>query len=139
MDRGFSRPTSTDDEDKDNAFYAELTRQILLLMDENDEVQANNKCVRTFNRTPVGNGAPSLIPVPSGDYFGWWEGGEVPVPGWMGRLWTANGGGTGRELEWNWCGLLALSFEMNEFRINEGGRDRERHFLITRKALRESM
>lgn len=38
-----------------------------------------------------------------------------------------------RELEWNWCGSLALSFETNEFRIKEGGRDRERPFLITRK------
>lgn len=34
-----------------------------------------------------------------------------------------------RELEWNWCGSLALSFETNEFRIKEGGRDRESSLL----------
>lgn len=42
-----------------------------------------------------------------------------------------------RELEWNWCGSLALSFEKNSFRRKEGGRDRERPCLISSKEKEE--
>ncbi|KAL8248586.1 hypothetical protein R6Q59_005454 [Mikania micrantha] len=95
MDHRFDSLTP-DGTDQDNAFYAELTRQILLLTeDEDDAVHVKNKCARTFNRTPAGGGGGwSLVP---GEYcFSWWEGGVAPVvPGWMERLWAANGGGTG--------------------------------------------
>lgn len=42
-----------------------------------------------------------------------------------------------RELELNWCGSLALSFEKNSFRRKEGGRDRERPCLISSKEKEE--
>lgn len=91
MDLGFCSPTQEDVED--TAFYAELTRQILLLTDEDDEVQVKNKGVRRFNQKLVnGGGQWSLMP---GNYFSWSEGGEVSVPGWLESLWKANGGGTG--------------------------------------------
>ncbi|KAI3818316.1 hypothetical protein L1987_12120 [Smallanthus sonchifolius] len=72
---------STDPED--TAFYAQLTRQILLLVDEDDETHANGGI----------NGAPEFG---RRSYFGWLEGGRsLEVPGWMERLWANNGGGTG--------------------------------------------
>ncbi|KAI3714404.1 hypothetical protein L1987_73005 [Smallanthus sonchifolius] len=86
------RSTAPDDAE-DSAFYAELTRRILLLTDEDDEEpQVKNKYVRRFNHRLIGGGGLPLIP---GNYFSWSEGGEVSVPGWMERLWAANGGGTG--------------------------------------------
>lgn len=83
MDHSFSSSTFEDAED--NAFYAELTRQILLLTDEDDEVQVKSKSVRRFNQRW------SLMP---GAYFSWSEG-EVSVPVWMERLWSTKVGGTG--------------------------------------------
>ena len=42
-----------------------------------------------------------------------------------------------REMEWNWCGSLALSFETNSFRIKEGRRDKERLSLFPGKRKRK--
>ncbi|CAI9276098.1 unnamed protein product [Lactuca saligna] len=85
MDHSFNTSTPNDDD-----FYAELTRQILLLTDEDDDVQAKKKGGRRLHRRPVG-GWWSVMP---GNYFfSWSESGEVEVPGWMERLWAANGGG----------------------------------------------
>ncbi|KAI3502620.1 hypothetical protein L1887_30813 [Cichorium endivia] len=87
MDHDFS--TSATD---DNDFYAELTRQILLLTDEDDEVQVKKKGARRFDQRSVGGG---LSVMPGNYFFSWVDGGEVEVPGWMERLWAAKGGGTG--------------------------------------------
>ncbi|CAI9276094.1 unnamed protein product [Lactuca saligna] len=90
MDQDFNTSTLGDANDD---FYAELTRQILLLTDEDDDVQVKKKGGRRFHQRSVGGGGWSLMP---GNYFfSWLEGGEVEVPGWMERLWAANGGGTG--------------------------------------------
>ncbi|KAI3729514.1 hypothetical protein L6452_18174 [Arctium lappa] len=75
----------------DNAFYAELTRRILLLTDEDDELQTKNRGAGRFNKRAVGGGWQ----LPPGNYFSWSVGGEVSVPGWLERLWAADGGGTG--------------------------------------------
>lgn len=87
MDHSFNTSTPND-----NDFYAELTRQILLLTDEDDDVQVKKKGSRRFNQRSVGGG---LSVMPGNCFFSWSEGGEVEVPGWMERLWAANGGGTG--------------------------------------------
>ncbi|KAL4586587.1 hypothetical protein LXL04_011225 [Taraxacum kok-saghyz] len=78
-------------ETEDTAFYAELTRQILLLMDEDDETHArgNRKGHESpeFQRKSV---------VTSDSYFSWSESGRnLEVPCWMERLWASNGAGTG--------------------------------------------
>ncbi|KAI3699120.1 hypothetical protein L2E82_43179 [Cichorium intybus] len=90
MDHGYNTSTPYDDNDY---FYAELTRQILLLTDEDDEVQVKKKGFGRFNhKYSVGVGWSSM----PGNYFSSWsEGVEVEVPGWMEKLWAANGGGTG--------------------------------------------
>ncbi|KAK9074485.1 hypothetical protein SSX86_007083 [Deinandra increscens subsp. villosa] len=82
---------------EDTAFHAELTRQILtLIMDDEDETCARQS-VKGGSENPtrlvVCHGS-----VTSGGYFSWSESGRsnVEVPGWMERLWAANGGvGTG--------------------------------------------
>ncbi|KAI3502619.1 hypothetical protein L1887_30812 [Cichorium endivia] len=89
MDHSYSTSTPYDDDDD---FYAELTKQILLLTDEDDEVQVKKKGFGRFNHRPVGVRWSSM----PGYYFSSWsEGGEVEVPGWMEKLWAANVGGTG--------------------------------------------
>ncbi|KAI3796184.1 hypothetical protein L1987_38849 [Smallanthus sonchifolius] len=79
---------------EDTAFYAQLTRQILLLMDEDDVAYTT----RTTNGapelgwTPVGGGRPLIY----GKHFGWLEGGRsFESPSWMESMWENNGGGTG--------------------------------------------
>lgn len=94
MDHSYTYTTTQDDD----AFYAELTRQILLLTDEDDEVQIKNKGSGRFNKRLVGSGVGGGgdgWSMTHGKYFSWSEGGQVSVPGWMERLWAANGGGTG--------------------------------------------
>lgn len=79
---------------EDTAFYAQITRQILLLMDEDDETHANGtmKHAPEFERRLVSDGGYLF----SGKDFGWLDDGRrVEVPGWMERLWANNGGGTG--------------------------------------------
>ncbi|KAK1412077.1 hypothetical protein QVD17_33043 [Tagetes erecta] len=82
----------TDSEDA--AFYAQITRRILLLMDEDDETHANRtmKHAPQFERRLVGEGCGDGGHLFSGKDFGWLE---VEVPGWMERLWANSGGGTG--------------------------------------------
>ncbi|GJT37147.1 hypothetical protein Tco_0937012 [Tanacetum coccineum] len=78
---------------EDTAFYAQLTQQILHLMDEDDEtfVRGTIKSRPEFDRRPVSGG--QLI---FGKYYGWLEGSRsVEVPSWMENLWARNGGGTG--------------------------------------------
>lgn len=78
---------------EDSAFYDQLTRQILHLMDDDDETFAK-RTIRShpeFDRRPVSGG--QLI---SGKHYGWLEGSRsVEVPSWMENLWAKNGGGTG--------------------------------------------
>ncbi|KAI3763874.1 hypothetical protein L2E82_13872 [Cichorium intybus] len=77
-------------EAEDTAFYANLTRQILLLMDEDDETYAR---INRKNESPEFQGR---VVVTSGNYFSSWEGGRnLEVPSWMERLWASNGAGTG--------------------------------------------
>jgi len=86
----------TDSEDA--AFYAQITRKILLLMDEDDETHANRtmKHAPEFERRLVSEGFGDCGYLFSGKDFGWLEGGRrVEVPGWMERLWANGGGGTG--------------------------------------------
>nr|GEX35071.1 ribonuclease H-like domain-containing protein [Tanacetum cinerariifolium] len=68
----------------------ELTRQVLLIMDEDNETHTIQRvnCVSRFERR-------SSI-VSGGKYFSWSGiGKSVEVPSWMERLWAGNGGGTG--------------------------------------------
>ncbi|GJY45584.1 hypothetical protein Tco_0434647 [Tanacetum coccineum] len=77
-------------EGEDTAFYNELTRQILLIMDEDDETYTIQRvnCMSRFERR-------SSI-VSGGTYFSWpGSGRSIEVPSWMERLWAGNGGGTG--------------------------------------------
>ncbi|KAK9052268.1 hypothetical protein SSX86_028896 [Deinandra increscens subsp. villosa] len=91
MDHRFTT-TQLDETAEDTAFYAELTRRILLLTDEDtdNEPQVKSMCLRRTDHRPLGGGGGL-----SGNYFSWSESGEVSVPGWMERLWAASGGGTG--------------------------------------------
>ncbi|GJZ21056.1 hypothetical protein Tco_0558095 [Tanacetum coccineum] len=76
-------------EDEDTAFYDELTRRILLIMDEDDETHTKQhvNCVSRFERRSIVSG---------GKYFSWsGSGRSVEVPSWMDRLWAGNGVGTG--------------------------------------------
>ncbi|KAI3818314.1 hypothetical protein L1987_12118 [Smallanthus sonchifolius] len=80
-------------EAEDAAFYADLTRQILMLMDDEDETAAGSEFQR---RSVVSHGSWSGGLVASGSYFNWSESGRsVEVPGWMERLWAGNGAGGG--------------------------------------------
>ncbi|KAJ0435946.1 hypothetical protein HanRHA438_Chr17g0838441 [Helianthus annuus] len=83
---------------EDSAFYAELTRQILMIMDDEDETYARRdvKGAAEFKRSVVGRGSGTVALVTSGGYFSWSESGRgVEVPGWMEKLWASNGGGSG--------------------------------------------
>ncbi|KAI3763876.1 hypothetical protein L2E82_13874 [Cichorium intybus] len=95
MNQDYSRHRSNmDSQDvEDTAFYTQLTRQILLIMDEDDETYSrrNKNGASKFQRGPVSGGYGL-----SGKYFGWLEGGSSPeVPGWMESLWANSGTGTG--------------------------------------------
>ncbi|KAK1425642.1 hypothetical protein QVD17_20997 [Tagetes erecta] len=83
---------------EDAAFYAQLTRQILLLMDEDEvaHVDRTRKCSPGLGWRPLcvsyGDGRSMF----SGKHFGSMEGGRsLEVPGWMENLWANNGSGTG--------------------------------------------
>ncbi|PWA91001.1 hypothetical protein CTI12_AA094880 [Artemisia annua] len=75
---------------EDTMFYDELTRQILLIMDEDDDqthIMRHVNHVSRLRRKSVVSG---------GNYFSWSESGRsVEVPSWMERLWAHNGSGTG--------------------------------------------
>ena len=76
---------------EETMFYDELTRQILLIMDEDDHDQTHImrhvKDVTSLRRKSVVSG---------GNYFSWSESGRsVEVPSWMESLWARNGSGTG--------------------------------------------
>ncbi|KAL8227643.1 hypothetical protein R6Q57_015227 [Mikania cordata] len=85
----------------DTAFYAQLTSQILLLMDEEDDTNTirPRKGAPELGWRPVTGGSGggrisrSLM---SGTHFGWLEGGRSSQdPVWMESFWANNGTGTG--------------------------------------------
>lgn len=79
-------------EAEDTVFHAELTRQILMLIDDEDQTHAGSE----FQRSVVSHGCCSGGLVMSGSYFSWSESGRtVEVPGWMERMWASKGAGTG--------------------------------------------
>lgn len=73
----------------DNAFYQELTRQILMLTDEDDD----EKRACTSDRPVVYSGV-GYRPV-ARSHYNWSETESSSVPTWMERLWANGGGGTG--------------------------------------------
>ncbi|KVI05348.1 hypothetical protein Ccrd_016319 [Cynara cardunculus var. scolymus] len=76
----------------DNAFYEQLTRQILMLTDEDDDNTGMYR--KGVIRKPVvyghGHGGPKLEPM---KYYSWSETGRCSVPSWMESLWAKGGGG----------------------------------------------
>ena len=93
MDHTFTTAT----QDDDHSFYDELSRQIFLLTDEDDDgiqIQLKKNGGRRFNQRSAGGGGGWSV-TPGNCFFSWSEGGEAEVPGWMERLWAANSGGTG--------------------------------------------
>nr|KAJ0193204.1 hypothetical protein LSAT_V11C800404520 [Lactuca sativa] len=80
---------------EDNAFYQELTRQILTLTDEDDDdTGMYTKGVAVIRRRPVVYGGVESRPV-ARNYCSWSETVRSPVPSWMENLWANGGGGTG--------------------------------------------
>ncbi|CAI9296740.1 unnamed protein product [Lactuca saligna] len=88
MDSYSDSSSSVDAEE--NAFYQELTRQILMLTDEDDD----RYTVETRRRPVVRGGGGGSRPV-ARNYYSWSETVISPVPGWMESLWANGGGGTG--------------------------------------------
>ncbi|KAI3730566.1 hypothetical protein L1987_61737 [Smallanthus sonchifolius] len=84
--RDSSNPVDVDD----TAFYQELTRQILMLTDEDDD----DKGVCSNGVAPVVCSGVGLRPV-ARNYYSWSETERGTVPSWMERLWATGGGGTG--------------------------------------------
>ncbi|KAK9051107.1 hypothetical protein SSX86_027733 [Deinandra increscens subsp. villosa] len=86
---------------EDTAFYAHLTSQILLLMDEDDVTNTNatrtRKGALDLGWRPVGGGGGSGSgrPLISGKHCGWPDERSLGVPSWMESLWANNGTGTG--------------------------------------------
>ncbi|CAH1416877.1 unnamed protein product [Lactuca virosa] len=104
-------------EAEDNAFYAELTRQILLIMEDDDETHAR------INRKGELPELQGRVVVTSGNYFSWWEGGRsMEVPSWMERLWASNGPGTGVFIPRVVAGGKSRRRRHNKPRRNDGGR-----------------
>lgn len=104
-------------EAEDDVFYAELTRQILVLMDEDDETHAwrNRK-----SESPEFQGRSVVT---SGNYFSWWEGGRnFEVPCWIERLWASNGAGTGVFIPRVVVAGKTRRRRQNKARRNVGGR-----------------
>ncbi|KAK9063750.1 hypothetical protein SSX86_017622 [Deinandra increscens subsp. villosa] len=89
--RDSSSPIDTDD----TTFYQELTRQILTLMDEDDDdkVVRVNSAAELRRRQAVNGGVGSGMV--SRNYYSWSETGRCSVPSWMESLWATGGGGTG--------------------------------------------
>ncbi|KAI3818315.1 hypothetical protein L1987_12119 [Smallanthus sonchifolius] len=79
---------------EDAAFHADLTRQMLMLiMDDEEETHARRdiKGGSEFRRRSVVSYGSC-----GGGYFSWSESGRsVEVPSWMERLWAGNGAGGG--------------------------------------------
>ncbi|GJZ54204.1 hypothetical protein Tco_0609089 [Tanacetum coccineum] len=74
---------------EDAMFYDDLERQILLIMDEDDEthIMRDVKDVSRLQKKSVVSGS---------NCFSWSESGKsVEVPSWIERLWARNGSGTG--------------------------------------------
>ncbi|KAJ9563737.1 hypothetical protein OSB04_008897 [Centaurea solstitialis] len=80
---------------EDTAFYAHLTNQILLLVDDKDDDETHAARNRRFHgdsefrRRPVCGGSGAGESVKSGWLAG---GGSLEVPGWLESLWASNGG-----------------------------------------------
>ncbi|CAH1431287.1 unnamed protein product [Lactuca virosa] len=87
MDSYSDSSSSADAED--TALYQELTRQILMLTDEDDD-----RYTVEPRRRPVVHGGVGSRPV-ARNYYSWSESVRSPVPGWMESLWANGGGGTG--------------------------------------------
>ncbi|KAI3796183.1 hypothetical protein L1987_38848 [Smallanthus sonchifolius] len=80
----------------DTVFYEELTRQILMIMDDDNETDARNLKVGSKVRRSVAYSGSGGGLVALGDYFSWSESvGRFEVPTWMERLWGGNVAGTG--------------------------------------------
>ncbi|KAI3778926.1 hypothetical protein L2E82_08315 [Cichorium intybus] len=93
MDSYSDSSSSVDAED--NAFYQELTRQILMLTDEDDDdMSTYRKGVTEIRRKPVVYGGAESRPVAK-NYYNWSETVRSPAPSWMESLWSNSGGGTG--------------------------------------------
>ncbi|KAI3763875.1 hypothetical protein L2E82_13873 [Cichorium intybus] len=104
-------------EAEDTVFYAELTRQILLLMDEDDEIHGGR------NRKGESPEFQRRSVVASGNYFSWCEGGRnLEVPCWMERLWASNGTGTGVFIPRVVATGKTRRRRHNKARRNDGGR-----------------
>ncbi|KAK1416160.1 hypothetical protein QVD17_31948 [Tagetes erecta] len=71
----------------DATFYQELTRQILMLTDEDDDVMSLKR------RPTVHSGVGSRLV--TRNYYSWSGTGRCSVPDWMESLWATRGGGTG--------------------------------------------
>lgn len=84
----FQNSSSSVDID-DNAFYQELTRQILMLTDENDDDKV------MYTNGVVGRPRPMVRPVARNSYYSWSETERSSVPRWMESLWDNGGGGGG--------------------------------------------
>ncbi|KAJ9554103.1 hypothetical protein OSB04_018148 [Centaurea solstitialis] len=90
MDSFADAPSLYDAED--NAFYEQLTRQILMLTDEDDDDMSMYRKVVTRNPVVRGYGGSTLEPM---KYYSWSETGRCSVPSWMERLWAKEGSGGG--------------------------------------------
>ncbi|KAI3733993.1 hypothetical protein L6452_13453 [Arctium lappa] len=77
----------------DNAFYEQLTRQILMLTDEDDDDDTGGMYRKAVIRKPVVHGYVGSKLQESIEYYSWSESGKCSVPNWMERLWAKGGGG----------------------------------------------
>ncbi|KAJ0545517.1 hypothetical protein HanIR_Chr08g0350701 [Helianthus annuus] len=80
-------------DNNDDTFYQELTRQILMLTDE-DDVYVNG--VTELKRKQVRySGVGVVSRLVAKNYYSWSEAERYSVPSWMESLWATGGGGTG--------------------------------------------
>ncbi|KAL4586585.1 hypothetical protein LXL04_011223 [Taraxacum kok-saghyz] len=93
LDYSSHRSNMESADSEDTAFYTQLTRQILMIMDEDDVTYDRRSRNRDlgFQRRAVSGGSKM-----SGKYFNWLEDERsLEVPGWIESLWAKNGSGTG--------------------------------------------
>ncbi|KAJ4843142.1 hypothetical protein Tsubulata_018566, partial [Turnera subulata] len=88
--------------DEDDSFYAELRRQVLLLIaDDNDDCTMIKSSTLITARKRCSSGLTTSFPttLQPGSYFNWWERENADsVPTWLVNLWR-NGKGTGVKKE----------------------------------------